>query len=112
SEFYSVSLWGVCLFLAGAYFASHYVHDILPDGWPKELRFASIVLSAGSVGGILAYFAIHIRILFWLWLIIGWCALLGLDVGLGDCLCSSKMLSGKYSGIIFCIYRHKYMLLL
>ncbi len=57
---YSASLWGFGLFVLVAYFVGCYVHDILPEGWPKELRFASVVLSAGGVGGVLAHFASHI----------------------------------------------------
>jgi len=61
---YSASLWGFWLFIIGAYFVGHYVHGILPEGWPKELRFASVILSAGGAGGILAYFSVHICTLF------------------------------------------------
>lgn len=60
---YSASLWGFWLFILGAYFAGNYVHGILPEDWPKELRFASVVLSGGFVGSILAYFSVHIQVI-------------------------------------------------
>lgn len=73
---YSASLWGFWLFVLGAYFAGNYVHDILPEGWSKELRFASVVLSGGTVGSLLAYFSVHIQIITYMALAYG--ALAGL----------------------------------
>ena len=68
---YSASLWGFWLFVLGAYFVGSYVHGILPEDWSKELRFASVVLSGGAAGSILAYFSIHIQIIFYMVLTYG-----------------------------------------
>ena len=60
-----IEIWGVSLFLIGAFVTGCMMNDIVPEAWDKILRFAAVVTPAVAVGGILGFLAPYIRTAFY-----------------------------------------------
>lgn len=56
-----VHKWALALFIIGALLAGSAMNSILPDEWPKYVRFPAVILAGGFAGTVVAYFARPIR---------------------------------------------------
>ncbi len=66
-----VSVWAVCLFFATAIYCGYQLHEIIPDVWMKEARFALLVVPSVIAGTIAARFAKFIRGVFFVSIVFG-----------------------------------------
>lgn len=57
----NIHKWGLVLFVIVALFAGSAMNSILPDEWPKYVRFPVVILVGGVAGTIAAYFVRPIR---------------------------------------------------
>ena len=61
-----IGIWAVCLFFAVAFFCGVQLHEIIPQDWAKEVRFAALLIPSILAGIIVAMFAKFIRGIFFI----------------------------------------------
>lgn len=57
----SIQKWGLALFIIAALLAGCAMNSILPDEWPKYIRFSVVILVGSLAGTVAAYFVRPIR---------------------------------------------------
>ena len=73
-ELHAIGVWSFWVFIAAAFVTGYNLQEFIPDEWPKWARFASTIIPAVIVGGILGALGIFIRIAFFFaltWGVIG-----------------------------------------
>lgn len=66
-----LELWGLFLFLAGAFITGYFMNGAIPEDWAKMWRFLLIVLPAVIAGFALSFLAAYVRTVVYIGLFCG-----------------------------------------